>query len=382
MQKVIAIIIFLSLLFLVNPNLSKAQEYSSEINNPIATSYEKAKVLEIQDVKKQDPITGDNIIVQKVKLEILSGEHKGEKQNIENNLFGNPLDLKVKEGDKVIIYIEEFAEGSYLVQIQDHYRLPSLVILIIVFLLFLGIIGKGSGLRTIASLIISLFLIFKVFIPASLKGINPVLLVLVISVLITVVTLLMIAGFRKKTYAAILGTVAGLVVATIMVLIFGKLAHLSGLAGDDARILFNKFPDLSFRGLLFAGIILGALGAVMDVSISIASSISEIKKNHPEISFKNLASSGLTVGRDIMGTMANTLIFAYVGASIFILLLFNQYGESYLKFLNFSFIAEEVVRSMAGSLGLIAAIPLTALFAAYLENKKPSQANRRRDKIH
>jgi len=366
MQRIIPIIFLVCFLFFIESSSALGQEDAPL--EPTVSFYEKAKILEVKEEIIKDPATGQELTVQKIKLEIISGEHKGEKQNIENSLSGNPLDLELEAGDKVIIYIEKFGENPYTVQIQDHYRLPVLIICVLLFLILLALIGKASGLKAIASLIISALLIFKVFIPLSLKGISPILLVLLVSVIITLVTLLIISGFKKKTYAAILGTISGLIVAAVMAIIFGKLAQLSGLAQEDARIIFNQFPELNFSGLLFAGMIIGALGAVMDVSVSVASAMSEIKKNHPGISSVKFLKSGLNVGRDIMGTMSNTLIFAYVGASLFVLLLFTQYGESYLKFLNFSFVAEEVIRSMAGSIGLITAIPLTALFSACLEN--------------
>lgn len=369
MRKIIYCLLVFFLFFHVAKN-AWAQEEVLAPPTPINTTYEKAKILEVREEKAQDPLEGEEITVQRVKLVILSGEHESEKYNLENNLAGNPLDINLKEGNKVIVYIEEFENQPCTVQIQDHYRLGTLVFMIALFFLFLGIIGKGAGIKAVLSLGLSAFLVFKVFIPAMLKGINPIFLVLLISVIITLVTLIIISGLRKKTYAAILGTLAGLIVATLMAVIFGRFAHLSGVSSGDARILFNQFPELNYRGILFAGIIIGALGAVMDVSVSIASAITEIKNRNPKISTRELFRSGMNVGRDIMGTMANTLIFAYVGASVFVLLLFTQYGESYLKFLNFSFVAEEVVRSMAGTIGLISAIPLTALFAAYLHKEK------------
>ncbi|PIY78748.1 MAG: YibE/F family protein, partial [Parcubacteria group bacterium CG_4_10_14_0_8_um_filter_35_7] len=128
---------------------------------------------------------------------------------------------------------------------------------------------------------------------------------------------------------------------------------------------------------LFASIIIGALGAVMDIGMSISSSVTEVKKTYPYARMQELIKSGLTVGRDVMGTMVNTLIFAYVGVSLPLLLLFTKYGGSYLKFLNFEFVAEEVVRSIAGSIGLVAAIPLTAIIAGYLEGAKRETKNKK-----
>ena len=144
---------------------------------------------------------------------------------------------------------------------------------------------------------------------------------------------------------------------------------LTGFGHEETRTLFAKFPNLNFNGLFYSAIMIGAIGAVMDVAMSISSSINEIKKANPKLNSKELFKSGVRIGKDIIGTMSNTLIYAYVGASLGLLLLFSSFGESYLKIFNFEFMAEEIIRSIAGSIGLIGAIPLTAMFAAWFETR-------------
>jgi len=365
----IFLLLFLCFLFPIT-SLAQVEEVK-------AVYYEKAVILEFKEITRQ--ITEDDsgfipegkkvISVQEIKLKILSGKFKGQEKFLENSLIGNPADLEIKKGDKVIIQIEEFTEGDFMVQIHDYYRLPQVLWLVGIFLALMVLIGKTKGLRAVFSLLISVFLIFKIFIPLALRGVSPVWLALVIATLIAVVTLVIIAGFKKKTLAAILGTIGGLISATILAMVFGNLSRLTGLSSEEARILLVNFP-LDFKGLLFSGIIIASLGAVMDVAISVASGMAEVKKAHPEIPRRKLISSGIELGRDIMGTMSNTLIFAYVGASLFLLLLFTEFGESYLKFFNFDFVAEEIIGAIAGSIGLILAIPLTAIIAGYLETKK------------
>lgn len=370
--KILFIIILFLIILGLSPIFILAQE--KEIK---ATYYEKALILDIEEITRQLTETDPNFIpgsqgiiaIQNIKLKILSGKFKGQEKNLENEIYVNPLNLKIKKGDKVIVYLEEFETGDLGIQVHDYYRLPQQFLLIGFFLILLLVIGKNKGLRAILSLIISIFLIFKIFIPQVLIGVNPIGLALIISAIITVITLLFIAGFKKKTLAAILGTWGGLLTATILAIVFGNLSRLTGLSSEEARILLSEF-SLDFKGLLFSGIIITALGAVMDVAISVASGMAEIKKVQPEISRKKLIKSGMEIGRDIIGTMSNTLIFAYVGTSIFVLLLFFQYGESYLKFLNFDFVAEEIIGALSGSTGLILTIPLTAIIFGYFEAKK------------
>lgn len=368
MKTYLKILIFS--LFFLYPNVqTKAAEN-------INSFYEKAAVVSVKDIVKE--INGENgqgegrqvISSQEIKIKILSGELKNEEKILENNLSLNPLDIKLKEGDKILVYIEGNKEQGYSFQIQSYYVLSNIIILILLFFLSILIIGWLQGLKAIISLSLSVFLIFKLFIPRAIAGTSPIALSLAVSTVIALITFLLISGRTKKTLAALLGTVGGVVIAALIAMFFGNLTHLTGLADENARTLFSNFPNLNFKGLLFAGIIIGALGAVMDIAMSIASTITEIKKASPNIKRKELIMAGINVGRDVMGTMSNTLIFAYVGSSLFLLMLFSNESESYIKFLNFNFVTEEIIRSIAGSIGLILAIPLTAIIAGYLEDKK------------
>ena len=241
---------------------------------------------------------------------------------------------------------------------------------IILFLVLLAIIGGKQGLKAIISLLVSIGLIWWVLIPGILRGWNALWLTIGLSIIIAFVTLIIISGFKKKTYAAILGTLSGVILATLLAVIFGKLTQLTGLASNEAHSLFHINKDLNFENILFASITIGALGAIMDVGISVASAVSEVRQANQKTSFKKLFKSGMNVGKDVMGTMSNTLIFAYVGSALAMVLLFATFDQPIIKLLNFNFIADEIVRAMAGSIGLIGAIPLTAFIAAYLESRR------------
>ena len=180
-------------------------------------------------------------------------------------------------------------------------------------------------------------------------------------------TIFVVSGRNRKTITAILGTVGGVLSAALIALLIGQWAKLTGLGNEEAQLLayVPQFRQLDYKGLLFAGIIIGALGAVMDVAMSIASSMSEIEQIHPKISNKELFKSGMNVGRDIMGSMSNTLILAYVGSSIQVLLLFYSFNVSTYAIINMDHMASEIIRAMAGSIGLVLAIPITALIYTY-----------------
>lgn len=201
-----------------------------------------------------------------------------------------------------------------------------------------------------------------------MAGHNPILVTVLTVSVVSAISFIIIGGPNRKTWAAILGTTGGVLTAGSVALLVGHAAHLTGFSQEEAMMLMYIPLDitLDIKGLLFAGIISGALGAVMDVTMSIASAMDEIKKTNPHIKRSRLVRAGMNVGRDIMGTMANTLILAYTGATIPLLLLFMAYETPLVKVINLDLIATEVVRAMAGSIGLIIAIPLTAAFAGRL----------------
>jgi uncharacterized membrane protein len=201
-----------------------------------------------------------------------------------------------------------------------------------------------------------------------LRGYNPVALTVLVAAVATMITIFIVAGFSYKSFAAILGTIGGLGVAGLAAMLAGKAAHLTGFGSEEAAMLLYipQNVSLDIQGLLFAGIIIGALGAVMDVSMSVASAVEEVKKANPALGAADLFRSGLNVGRDVMGTMSNTLILAYTGSSVPLLLIFMAYRESLLKMINLDMIASEIVRALSGSLGMVLVVPLTAFIAGLL----------------
>ncbi|MBU1151672.1 YibE/F family protein, partial [Patescibacteria group bacterium] len=216
----------------------------------------------------------------------------------------------------------------------------------------------------------SIALVFFVMLPMIASGTSPVLAVLLVSVAIIFLTHVLIAGFSRKSWIAMAGTFGGVVMASVLVYVVGASVQIDGMGTEEARILFSSYPDFDLRGILFAGIVLGALGAVMDVAISIASGLAEVKAHKPNVGMGELWKSGMNIGKDIMGSMLNTLIFAYIGAVLVEIVLFFMVGADLSELLNYGFIAEEVVRSLVGSLGLLVTIPLTAVLGGVIMGKR------------
>ncbi|NBI05428.1 YibE/F family protein [Senegalia massiliensis] len=368
-KKIFVFIILITLIF-VNVNATFADQNVEEKPEPV-----RAKVLEIlsEDEQETSYAEGETTTIQTIELEITSGENKGEKIIVENHVDSMfAYNIVVEQNDDVLVYLEKDESGEIIEgYISEIARDKYLLYLGIVFFLLLLIIGGLKGLKAIITLLITAFAVLKIMLPLILKGYNPIYLSIIISICIIAVTLVIISGFNRKALAAIIGTTGGVLVAGLITLIIGELASLTGLGTEEAQMLslVEQGDSFNFKGILFAGIILGALGAVMDVSMSIASSINEIKTANPEMTTKQLIKSGMNVGKDIMGTMSNTLILAYSGGSIHLMLLFMAHDFNIIDIINRDMIASEILRALAGSIGLIFTVPITAIVASNLYNR-------------
>jgi len=334
----------------------------------------KAKVLEIVSDQKQEVEGALESRLQVLKVRITNGPFKGEIIEVNNLLEdSSPYNIEVSDGDQIFIlpYFDSEANiiDSYVTgTVKDKY----LIIITVLFTIILIIIGRFKGVRAAVALGITTVVIIKILLPLILKGYNPILISVALGIAITIITLLIISGISKKTLSAIIGTSSGILIGGVLALIFGNLSNLTGLSGEEARMLAYIPQDISFdyRGILFAGIILASLGAVMDVSMSISSAMFEIAKADPTIKKNDLISAGMNVGRDIIGTMSNTLILVYIGSALPLMLLFLAYEVSFIELINKDIIASEIIRALSGSIGLIIAIPITVFISAGIFGRK------------
>lgn len=372
MKRKLSLTIIILLIIL----LSSFGIYAESFDEPNVHT-EKAIVLEASEIKEEGT-EGFVNQYQDVKLKIISGKYENRIFDVENNLSENDAyNIIAKKGEKVIVSIEEIEDGNINVFITDYLRQNYIFGLSILFIVSIIIIGRKKGIKSVITLAITMFAILKILLPMILKGMNPIPVTILISVAITVITIFIVGGVNNKSIAAIIGTSGGVIIAGIIAYYVGSQVKLTGLSSEEAMMLMYipQEVNFDFRSLLFSGIILGALGAVMDVGMSIASSMGEIHNANKDLTRQELFRAGMNVGKDVMGTMTNTLILAYTGSSIPILLLFMAYETSLVKILNLDLIATEVIRSLAGSIGLVLTIPLTALVASILikkDNKKSS----------
>ena len=312
-----------------------------------------------------------NHIIQEAEIKITSGPFSEEKVTVDNRYEEeDPYTFKLEEDMEVILV--NVGEGDYLegVYIHDISRDRGLYLLIGLLILFLILLGGKKGIRAVITLAFTVFFILKVLLPLILQGYNPIMVSVTSAILLIIIILFIIAGINRKSLVAIGGTVVGVITAGLLAHWAGNAAHLTGFSSEEAQMLFYLDQDIDIRGLLFSGIIIGALGAVADVGISVSSAAEEIKQANPQVKTKELVKGALNVGRDVMATMSNTIILAYVGAAIPLLLLLLGMDTPWLNVINTDIIATEIVRSITVTMGFVVTVPVTA-FLAGIALRKP-----------
>lgn len=337
----------------------------------------KVESISYEDVP--DGVQSENNVKQKVLVKILTGQFKGEEVELDNMLTSNPAyDIILNPGDRVILHVE--AKNTEILSsndvdffIADIKRDNALWFFGGLFTVLVMIIGKKKGVFSIVSILATVALIFFMLVPMILNGFCPIASAVLVGILSTVITIYLVAGFNSKSSSAVIGTSLSLIVAGALSLVAIYLAHLSGFAGEESMFLYSTRPDLSFKGILSASMIIAALGALMDTGVSIASAINEIYETDKSLSTRQLFKSGMNVGRDVIGTMSNTLILVYLGSALPLVLLSSNIDLQ--KFFNLNQVATEISSALIGSIAILACVPLTALISAYLikHQKKPDK---------
>ncbi len=352
-------------------------EYSNdaeliESSDSVTDTY--GKIIEVKGTKEVK--TGTVVDkVQEVKVEIVEGEYIGEEfetaYTLSYDIEGKIMAYELEVGDKVLVQLSEDSEGNVTATVQDVVRSGYIIGMFVVFLLSIVLVGGKKGIKAILGLLYTIVLIYLIMIKGIFKGDNAIISSIGTSMLVILGTFIIIGGFSKKITTAAIGTLGGVVSAGLMALIFNHLAKMSGACEDAIQLSVSMSAiNFDFRDLLFAGIIVSALGACMDVGMSIASSLDEIKMKKSDITWTELFKSGMNIGRDVIGTMTNTLILAYVGGSLTLILLFMACNMNIVEILNKETIAEQVISAIAGSMGVIYTVPITSFIYSILNKDR------------
>ena len=309
-------------------------------------------------------------------LEIQDGIFQGEEMTGVNFLSGSLEKDKIyKEGEKALVTISYQGDEINSVVMSDHYRLYKEVLLFAAFALLLIVVAGKNGFLAIFSFAITVLTLWKILVPAYLNGYSPIWIGIIITIFLTLMIIFFVYGFDRRTVTASLGSLLGIFTTCILGMLFTDLFKINGAVMPDSEsLLYSGFQNLDLTAIFMSSIFIGASGAMMDLSVDITSAVHEVVEKKPDISWKEAAKSGMNVGRAAMGTMTTTLLLAYSGGYVTLLMVFMAQGTPIDHIMNYKYVAAEVLDTVVGSFGLVTVAPFTALTAGILLTRKKRSA--------
>lgn len=348
-------------------NRTDEDETASDASQMVYASAEVTAVLSDNAQEDFQNAEGRRVGDQELEIRILSGDHKDEIMTV-TNYMSALFNVDVGQGDRIIVRIMTDEEGSYYASVFNYDRGIVLGVFLLIFFALLAVLGGKKGVGALAGLLLTLGCIWFILIPCLIRGVPAIPVTIGVSAVAAAAGLIFLNGYSKKTLCAVCGCVGGVLAAGIAAAAVGTLSPMNGFNMQEAEnlILYGADKGLKISGLLVCGVLISALGAVMDVALGIASSVWEMREQNPDATAGSLFRSGMQIGRDAMGTMANTLILAFAGSSLNMLILVQTYDIPFLQLINTDSIALEVVQSVAGSFGILLTVPLVAFISARL----------------
>lgn len=314
---------------------------------------------------------------QRCQLEILDGMFQGQTVSGVNMLNGSLEQDKVfQPGDKALVVVSHDGDTITNVTMSDHYRLSWELVMAIGFAIFLILFAGPTGVRAIASFVLTVLTLWKVLVPLYLKGYNPIWIGLAITLFLTVLIIALVYGFDRRCWAAVSGSFLGILVTCVLGVLFTDLFQIHGaVMSYSESLLYSGYQDLNLTQIFMASIFIGASGAIMDLSVDITSAVYEVVEKCPDLTWWEATRSGMNVGRAAMGTMTTTLLFAYSGGYVALLMVFMAQGTPVENILNYKYVAAELIHTVIGSFGLVTVAPFTALCAGvFLTRREKKEA--------
>lgn len=315
---------------------------------------------------------------QQLTVRVVTGRFSGRTFETTNNLVGKlELDKFFVPGDRAFVVLDlKQGEVAYA-NVLDHFRLDVLAMLVILFFGMLALIGGWVGLKAILSFVFSGAVLFKLLLPAMLKGWDPVWRTMAVVAVITSATLFLVGGLTRRATTAFVGTMGGVALTSLLSVVVTKALHIHGAVRPFTEtLLYSGYGNLDLTRLFMAGIFLASSGAVMDLAMDIAAAMDEVREHNPGISRLALVRSGISVGRHVLGTMTTTLLLAYFSGYAAMLMTFIAQGVPALNILNMVYIASELANTLAGSFGLVLVAPLTAVAGGLILAERAGLAGR------
>ena len=325
-----------------------------------------------------DNAEGRRVGTQELEIQIQTGAHKNEVMSL-TNYMSALFNVDLKKGDSIIVRIMTDEDGAYYASLFNYNRGRVLGVFVLLFFVLLAVLGGKKGLGALLGLLFTLGCIWLILIPCLIRGISAVPVTVGIIAVTAAGALIFLNGFAPNTLSPVLGCVIGVVAAGGIAAAVGAATPMNGFNMSEAEnlLLYGADKGLKISGLLVCGVLISALGAVMDVALGIASAVWEIHEQNPALTARQLFRSGMHIGQDAMGTMANTLILAFAGSSLNMLILVQTYEIPFLQLINTDYICIEVIQSIAGAMGILLTVPIVAFISARL---MAAQGKRRRDR--
>ncbi|WP_027635457.1 YibE/F family protein [Clostridium butyricum] len=302
------------------------------------------------------------------KVEILQGKFKGETVTGSNRLSGSLEQDKIfAVGDKILVTLDYTGDEIRVATLVDHYRINYEILLVGVFMIFLVGFSGIVGIKAILSFIFTILAMWKLLIPLFLMGYNPILIGMVTTIILVCLIIGLVYGIDRRSLAGIIGALAGSIVTCFMALFFVSRFKIHGaVMSYSEMLLYSGYENLNLTEIFIASIFIASSGAVMDVAVDITSAVAEVVEKKPDITRSEAIKSGINVGRSIMGTMMTTLLLAYSGGYIGLLMVFMAQGTPIINILNLKYVSSEILHTLVGSFGLITVAPFTAIASGIL----------------
>ncbi len=360
------LLIALAILLLIDTGFEKKMYYNAENVPAKVLSVNNEQVVSMGMFKQGE---------QSAEVYIESGSHKGETVTAVNLLSGKmEQDKLFVTGEKAMLLLERDDDNAIRSAIMvDHHRIPGEIILIALFGLALVIFSGWKGVRTLLSFAFALLAIWKLIVPLSLKGYPPLLVALVIGNVITVTTIFLVSGLNRSSLAAILGSVASALITAGFAIVFANVLHIDGTTLPWAEsLLYAGFPNLDLSGLFQAAVYLSCSGAILDLAVDICSALDEVVHHKPDITHAALFRSGIRIGRTVVGSQTTTLLLAYMGSYLSIMMVYMAQGTPMYNLFSTKAIGAEVLNTFVGCIGLVMVSPLSSLIFMLLNREGPA----------
>ena len=369
-NKIVLGIIFLTILLVMLLQNFGYQSYARYVTDTL--HYEQGIVVEISDSELHyDEELKIYLGTQNLKVKMTEGNEKGTVIEVTNYLT-KTHNVLAKQNMSLIINVDRPEQVEPYYTVYNYDRRFALIACVAVLFAAIFCIGGGKGVRAVCGLMYSLFVIVGFLLPAVFSGWSPIWTGILTAVLSTAVTLLLLNGQSKKTLAAILATTIGMIFALIFFKIMSALVHIDGFSSAEAEglILINEGTGLQIKDVLFAGVLISSLGAIMDVGMSIVSALYEVYLHNPTLNKREIFHSGIEIGKDMIGTMTNTLILAFAGSAFITLLVFISYQVQFNQFINSNYLCIEIAQGICGTFGIVLTIPAASAIMAGLLTRK------------